>query len=140
MSSLIRSWDGLGNTNLEKLAHVDVVKVHGDVLDAPPYDRYEQVVEAAVPSGTAVDVSSGPHKPIGEIYQHPSFLVMLSGAGAPITLASDAHEPAHSGQDTGRLTAAARDAGYTDHLVFDQRTASLRPLPTESVDSVPGNT
>jgi len=116
---------------VDVLAHVDVVKVHGDVLAQPPTDLYEGVVAAAVSSGTAVEVSSaGLHKPIAELYPAPSFLDMFGRAGVPITLASDAHGPEHCGRDSGVLVQAAREAGYSQHLVFDQRVAQTQDLPT----------
>jgi histidinol-phosphatase (PHP family) len=116
---------------VDVLAHADVVKVHGDSLDRPPLDLYERVVEAAATSGTAVEVSSaGIYKPIGEMYPALVFLELFHRAGVPITLASDAHEPRYCGRDASVLIAAARQVGYREHLVFDQRKASSKPLPT----------
>jgi histidinol-phosphatase (PHP family) len=116
---------------VDVLAHVDVLKMHGHVLDAPPLDLYEATVAAAVSTGTAVEVSSaGLHKPIGEIYPAPTFLSMFGAAAVPITLASDAHEPAHCGRDAKVLVNAAREAGYSQHLVFDQRVATPQELPS----------
>lgn len=115
---------------VDVLAHVDVVKVHGDVLEWPPLDLYKGVVSAAAASGTAVEVSSaGIHKPVGEMYPAPSLLAMFNQVEVPITLASDAHEPAQCGRDADELVSAARQAGYTDYLVYNQRLADTRPLP-----------
>ena len=115
---------------VDVLAHVDVVKVHGDVLPAPPVDLYEGVVEAAASSGTAVEVSSsGIHKVVHEIYPAPPFLEIFNRAGVPITLASDAHEPAHCARDIDIVVAAARAAGYQEYLGFDKRVAQVRTLP-----------
>ena len=115
---------------VDVLAHVDVVKVHGDVLAMPPLDLYERVIAAAASSGTAVEVSSsGLYKPVGEMYPAPTMLEGFRRAEVPITLASDAHEPGNCGRDMKALVAAARRAGYTHHLVFDQRSRSERPLP-----------
>jgi histidinol-phosphatase (PHP family) len=118
---------------VDVLAHTDVVKVHGDVLDAPPRDLYQAVVDAAAGSGTAVEVSSsGLHKPVAEIYPAPPMLDMFHTAGVEITLASDAHVPADCGRDFEVLVDLAREAGYTHHLVFDQRVATTVPLPVRS--------
>lgn len=115
---------------VDVLAHVDVVKVHGDAADQPPLDLYEGVVSAAAASGTAVEVSSaGIHKPIGEMYPAPSLLAMFNQAAVPITLASDAHEPAQCGRDADKLVSAAKEAGYTEHLVYNQRAAEPRRFP-----------
>lgn len=118
---------------VDVLAHVDLVKVHGDALEVPPLDLYESVVAAAAASGTAVEVSSsGLQKAIAEIYPAPSFLEMFYRGGVSITLASDAHQPSDCGRDVDLLVAAARDAGYQHHLGFDRREAHIRPLPTEN--------
>lgn len=116
--------------SVDVLAHVDVVKVHGDVLESPPLDLYERVVEAAAASGTAVEVSSaGIYKPIGEMYPAPPFLEMFQRSGVPITLASDAHEPAVCGLDSDVLIEVARQVGYNEHLTFDQRKSSTTRFP-----------
>jgi len=39
----------------------------------------------------------------------------------PITLASDAHEPAHVGRDVDLAAALARDVGYETVTVFEGR-------------------
>jgi histidinol-phosphatase (PHP family) len=118
-----------GSGGVDVLAHVDVVKVHGDRLPAPPLDLYREVVAAAVRSGTGVEVSSsGLHKPIGEIYPAPEFLDMFAASGVPITLASDAHLPPHCGRDRAALVAAAAGAGYTEQLRFSRRVASRSQL------------
>jgi histidinol-phosphatase (PHP family) len=116
--------------SVDVLAHVDVVKVHGDVLESPPLDLYAGVVEAAASSGTAVEVSSaGIYKPIDEIYPAPEFLKLFHSGGVPITLASDAHEPADCARDVAVVVAAARAAGYSEHLVFEERKLSTTSIP-----------
>ena len=115
---------------VDVLAHVDVVKRFGHVPVDVPTDLYRGVVDAAVSSGTAVELSSsGLHKPIGEIYPNPAFLAMFHEAGVPITLASDAHLPEECGRDNDRLVAIARTTGYREYLTFDRRRPILRPLP-----------
>jgi histidinol phosphatase-like PHP family hydrolase len=54
---------------------------------------------------------------------------MFNEAGVPITLASDAHEPAHCGRDASTLVRAVRAAGYGEHIAFDQRVAFSKALP-----------
>ncbi len=66
------------------IAHVDVVKLFGDVVDPVPTDLYEPVVSAAAGTGTAVEVSSaGLRKPVGEIYPAPRFLEMFQRIRRP---------------------------------------------------------
>lgn len=116
---------------LDVLAHADVVKKMGHRLPYPPLELYRRVVEAAVASGVAVEVSSaGLHQKAGEIYPAPEFLEMFAAAGVPITLASDAHVPADAARDHDALIAAARRAGYTERVRFARR--ARRPVPLEA--------
>ncbi len=118
-----------GSGAVDVLAHVDVVKLFGHVLATPPIDLYTEVVAAAASSGTAVEVSSaGLHKPVGEVYPAPVLLGMFHAGGVPITLASDAHRPEECGRDSDRLVEIAKDAGYAEYLLFDDRRAIPRPL------------
>lgn len=114
---------------VDVLAHVDVVKKHGHVLDADPIDLYAPVVAAAASSGTAVEVSTnGLHLPIGEMYPAPTFLKMFNEAGVPITLASDAHVPGNTARDFDRAVHYAAAAGYTTRTRFRGRVGEQVPL------------
>jgi histidinol-phosphatase (PHP family) len=112
------------------IAHVDVIKLFGDVPSLIPTDLYEPVVAAAARTDTAVEVSSaGLRKPIGEVYPAPPFLQMFQRSGVPITLASDAHVAEDCGRGTDAAVGVAREAGYTEYLEFAERERVTRPLP-----------
>ncbi len=107
---------------VDVLAHVDYIKKLGYRPDDEPIHLYEMVVEAAAASGTAVEVSShGLRQPVGEIYPAPKLLEMFRSAGVPITLASDAHEPELAGWGHEAVREAARNAGYSRYLRFEDR-------------------
>lgn len=118
---------------VDVLAHTDVIKKWGyrpaaEVLD----ELYAPVVAAAAASGVAVEVSSSTLRhPVAEITPAPALLAMFSGAGVPITLASDAHVPELAGHAHDQVVAAARAAGYDSHLRFSARQAAVRPLASE---------
>jgi histidinol-phosphatase (PHP family) len=115
--------------SVDVLAHVDVVKKNGHVLDAHPVDLYEQVVAAAAEGGVAVEVSTaGLHRPVGEMYPALPLLEMLNRADVPITLASDAHYAEETARDFDLAIAHARAAGYSERLVFHDRIARTVPL------------
>lgn len=115
---------------VDVLAHVDLPKKYGYRPAEEPVERYRAVVEAAVSSGTAVEVSSqGLRNPAREVYPSPAFLDMFSRAGVPITLASDGHRPEEAGDGVADVVAAARRAGYRTHLRFDRRRRLEVPLP-----------
>lgn len=107
---------------VDVLAHVDVCKKYGKRPTQEPLELYRLVVEAAAASGTAVEVSSqGLRKPSQEIYPSPVFLQMFNDGGVPITLASDAHQPDEAGWGHAEVVDAARAAGYSSHLRFENR-------------------
>jgi histidinol-phosphatase (PHP family) len=111
------------------LAHADVVKKQGVVLDETPHDLYEDLAVAAARGGTAVEVSTaGLHQPVAEMYPARSLLERFFNHGVPITLASDAHVPAHCGRDRDAAIALAKDVGYTERIAFDKRVGRMEPL------------
>ncbi len=111
------------------LAHADVVKKQGVVLDGTPHDLYEDLAVAAARGGTAVEVSTaGLHQPVAEMYPARPLLERFFNHGVPITLASDAHVPAHCGRDRDAAIALAKDIGYTERIAFDKRVGRMEPL------------
>jgi len=119
-----------GSGAVDVLAHVDVCKKFGYRPAEEPLFLYRDVVAAAAASGTAVEISSqGLRKPAAEVYPAPAFLRLFAEAGVPVTLASDGHGPAEAGWGHGEVVAAARAAGYTEHLRFERRCPVPTPLP-----------
>lgn len=114
---------------VDVLAHVDVIKKYGLRPDTDPRDWYGTVVEAAVGSGTAVEVSSqGLRNPASEVYPAPELLRMFHSAGVPITLASDGHRSREAAWGHDEIVEAARAAGYDSRLSFDTRKSTSVPL------------
>jgi histidinol-phosphatase (PHP family) len=115
---------------VDVLAHADVIKKLGlrparELLE----ELYRPVVAAAAASGLAVEVSSaGLRRASAEIFPAPSFLAMFNRAGVPITLASDAHVPDDAAAGHEEVVAAARAAGYTEHLRYTARSRVATPL------------
>lgn len=111
------------------LAHVDVIKRHGVVLDPPPLDLYDNLVVEAARSGIAVEISTaGLYSPVEEMYPAEPLLQRFFDHGVPITLASDAHTPQYCGRDNDRAVAFARSVGYTQRIEFTGRVGTLVPL------------
>jgi histidinol-phosphatase (PHP family) len=105
------------------LAHPDLVKFFGGVLE---WD-WDALVERL--DGACLEVSTaGTYKPHGRMYPEPEFLAAARGAGVPITLASDAHEPADVGRDLASGAEHARAAGYDTVTVFEERRSRQVPL------------
>jgi histidinol-phosphatase (PHP family) len=109
--------------HFDVLSHPDLAKIYG-VRGSD--DLYEKLAAAVDGAGVALEISTaGLRKPVGELYPDPRLLELSS---APITLASDAHEPPLVGEDFDSAIALARAAGRETVTVFDARTRRQEPL------------
>lgn len=107
----------------DTLAHPDLVKMFGPMLDWP----WSELLGSL--EGVCLEVSSaGLHKPHGRLYPEPQLLASAREAGIPITLASDAHVPEDVGRDLHRAIEHARSAGYETVTVFEGRQGRQEPL------------
>jgi histidinol-phosphatase (PHP family) len=87
------------------LAHPDLVKVAGH-RSSVPGECFDRLVEAAVSSGMAAELSSaGWRKPVGEAYPSPQLLERFVRHGVPLTTASDAHRLADVADRSADLAA-----------------------------------
>ena len=115
----------------DALSHPDLVKFFGarpDGAEATHY-VYEETADAVEAAGVCVEISTkGLRVPAGELYPAPELLRAFHERGAPITLASDAHEPKDVGRDLDRAVELARAAGYETVTVFDRRERHQEPL------------
>jgi histidinol-phosphatase (PHP family) len=88
------------------LAHPDLVKAAGH-RPAAPEECWDRLVEAALSSGMAAELSSaGWRKPAEEAYPAPELLSRFVTNGVPLTTASDAHrlsDVAHRAADLTRM-------------------------------------
>ena len=109
--------------HFDVLSHPDLAKIHG-VRGSD--QRYEELAAAVDDAGVALEISTaGLRKPIGELYPDPRLLELSS---APVTLASDAHDPSLVGQDFDRALELARESGRDTVCVFTARTRREEPL------------
>jgi histidinol-phosphatase (PHP family) len=115
----------------DALSHPDIVKFFG----VRPADGeathfvYEETADAVEAAGLCVEISTkGLRVPVGELYPDPELLRAFHDRGAPITLASDAHEPEDVGRDFDRALELARAAGYNTVTVFERRQRRQEPL------------
>jgi histidinol-phosphatase (PHP family) len=116
--------------SVDVLAHPDLAKIfrrlpRGRVLA----ELYEELADVAARTGVAIEISTaGLRKPVGELYPAPALLRACVERGVPITTASDAHVPAHVGEDFDQALALAREAGCETVSVFDVRKRGQQPL------------
>ena len=117
------------------LAHPDLIKVEGHCPLAPG-EWWDRIVQAAVSSGMAAELSSaGWRKPVAEAYPSPPLLARLVDSGVPLTTASDAHRLPDVADRAADLRGLLAGVGVDTLRGFRQR------LPVEVsvgvVDEVP---
>jgi histidinol-phosphatase (PHP family) len=104
------------------MAHVDLVKKFGH---RPTEDMTDEVIKTArvfKESGVAVEINtSGLRKPAREMYPALDCLKIYRAAGVPLTFGSDAHDPMDVGRDFEQAAALARQAGYSEYVLFKNR-------------------
>ncbi len=104
------------------MGHVDLVKKFGHRPSLDLTGEIEQTAKTFKESGVTVEINtSGLRKPVKEIYPSLSALRIYQKAGVPITFSSDAHDPKDVGKDYDQAMALAKEAGYTQYLMFKQR-------------------
>ncbi|MBV8064322.1 MAG: histidinol-phosphatase [Actinobacteria bacterium] len=109
--------------HFDVLSHPDLAKIFG-VRGSD--ERYAELARGIDAAGIAFEISTaGLRKPVGEIYPDPRLLELSS---APITLASDSHEPRLVGEDYDAAIALAWANGRETVSVFDRRVRRQEPL------------
>ncbi len=110
------------------LAHPDLIKVVGQVPDAPA-EWWDRIAEAAASSGMAAEVSSaGWRKPIGEQYPASGLLERFVSRGVPLTTASDAHHLDHVAHRADDLRALLASVGVGVLQAYRDRSPHLLPV------------
>jgi histidinol-phosphatase (PHP family) len=103
------------------LAHPDLIKVAGHRPRAPE-ECWDRLVEAAVSSGMAAELSSaGWRKPADEAYPAPGLLERLVAHGVPLTTASDAHRLSDVADRSADLAAVLAALGVETLRAFRHR-------------------
>jgi histidinol-phosphatase (PHP family) len=122
--------EAAGSGLFDVLSHPDLVKIFGRRPSAEETRELQvEAADAIAAAGICVEVSAaGLHKPVGELYPDRELLELCHERGVPITLASDAHQPAHVGRDVARAAELAREVGYDTVTVFDRRERRQEPL------------
>lgn len=111
------------------LAHFDLPKKFGFLPEEDISDVVIETLEKVKAADVAVEVSTaGIRKPTGELYPAPWILREMRRREIPISLSSDAHDPADVGRDYDLAIAGAREAGYREVAVFEGRERRSVPL------------
>jgi histidinol-phosphatase (PHP family) len=115
------------------LAHPDLIKVTGR-RPAAPEECWDRLVEAAVTSGMAAELSSaGWRKPVAEAYPDPPLLERFVRRGVALTTASDAHRSLHVADRSADLAAILADLGVQTLRGYRRRQPVEMPLGAPSL-------
>jgi histidinol-phosphatase (PHP family) len=115
------------------LAHPDLVKAAGH-RPAAPEECWDRLVEAALRSGMAAELSSaGWRKPAQECYPAPGLLSRFAAGGVPLTTASDAHRLADVAHRTADLGSMLEALDVSSLRAFRARRGVDVPVATTAV-------
>lgn len=104
------------------LGHPDLIKKFGHLPTGDLARFYEPALDAIAASGCAIEINTaGWSKPCEEAYPSLAFLELACSAGIPLVISTDAHSPAEVGRDYERGIALAKEAGYVETQLFEQR-------------------
>jgi len=104
------------------MGHVDLVKKFGHRAAEDMNDEVQETARVFKESGVAVEINtSGLRKFVKEIYPALWILEHYCKAGVPLTFGSDSHDPNDVGRDYDKAIELAKQAGYTEYVLFKQR-------------------
>lgn len=116
------------------IGHMDVIKRFGYGPQAPEEQAEVRELElgalrAIAESGAAMELNaSGLTKPCAEMFPAPHLLQEALALGIPVTLGSDAHDPAKLGEGLSEARRLLWDTGYRELAVFTGRRRTLVPF------------
>ncbi len=104
------------------IAHPDLVKKFGHRATEDILEEIEKTANTFKQCGVAIEINtSGLRKPVKEMYPALSNLKIYAKAGVPLTFGSDSHQPTDVGCDFDKALALAKEAGYTEYVLFKNR-------------------
>ena len=111
------------------LAHVDLIKIHGDRSKARVTDLIEEALEFIRSRNLGIELSTaGWRKPVNELYPSDEIIRMAMGKGIPFTTASDAHSHAQLGENFERLAEKMSMLGVREVCVYEKHKRQTRFL------------
>lgn len=103
------------------LAHLDLVKIHGHRPRAPIAQLVSETIELIGARDLAIELSTaGWRKPVNELYPSDEIIRLAMEKKIPFTIASDAHSWAQLGENYERLAQKMNALGIREICVFEK--------------------
>jgi histidinol-phosphatase (PHP family) len=113
----------------EIVGHVDLVRrfeAPDFRFSSPSMQHAERVLEAALASGSALEVNAAPfRRGFGPVYPGPQLLARAYALGVPVTLGDDSHGPDGVGVGLDACLAAIATAGYREVHYLTRRDGGI---------------
>ncbi|WCM61593.1 histidinol-phosphatase HisJ [Paenibacillus polymyxa] len=115
------------------MGHLDVIKRFGYHPKSEEMEELRELERSALSavarSGRAMELNaSGLSKPCAEMFPSRRMLEEAFSLGIPLTVGSDAHDPAKLSEHLEKARALLYEVGYRELAVFQHRERSLVPL------------
>ncbi|MFK4303966.1 histidinol-phosphatase (PHP family) [Paenibacillus sp. RC254] len=115
------------------MGHLDVIKRFGHYPKSEEAEELRELerstLSAVARSGRAMELNaSGLSKPCAEMFPSRRMLEEALALGIPLTVGSDAHDPAKLSEHLEKARALLHEVGYRELAVFRQRERSSVPL------------
>ncbi|ADM68066.1 Histidinol-phosphatase [Paenibacillus polymyxa E681] len=115
------------------MGHLDVIKRFGYHPKSGEMEELRELERSALSavarSGRAMELNaSGLSKPCAEMFPSRRMLEEAFSLGIPLTVGSDAHDPAKLSEHLEKARALLYEVGYRELAVFQHRERSLVPL------------
>ncbi|MGW8959462.1 histidinol-phosphatase HisJ [Paenibacillus sp. NPDC055715] len=115
------------------MGHLDVIKRFGHYPKPEEAEELRELerstLSAVARSGRAIELNaSGLSKPCAEMFPSRRMLEEALALGIPLTVGSDAHDPAKLSEHLEKARALLHEVGYRELAVFRQRERSMVPL------------
>lgn len=108
------------------IGHLDVIKRFGFKPDRDVRHLEEETLDVIQEQGVAIELNaSGMRMPAEEMFPSRRILESCLARGIPVTIGSDAHQPARLGEYLDQAVALLRDIGFRELATFANRKRQM---------------
>ena len=108
------------------IGHIDVIKRFGHKPEEDVQQLERAAIDAVHAAGMAIELNaSGLRMPCAEMFPSRRVLTYCYQQGVPLTLGSDAHQPARLSQYLDQAEELLREIGFTQLATFQQRKRTM---------------